>query len=164
MNNYSSETCSAHQAEQTFLRCLAIFSWILKILTVILFSSTVRRTAQEEEERRQREDDGQRATVPRRLRRVTYRHVPQNSDQLPYSTRSLLSPTVPVTSFLLWFAIAVAVSIAVGLFGVCCMCLIERYFERRRAVRASRVAARFDRDDDTAVLLTTCLDDGTPLI
>uniref|UniRef100_A0A1I7TIE1 Col_cuticle_N domain-containing protein n=1 Tax=Caenorhabditis tropicalis TaxID=1561998 RepID=A0A1I7TIE1_9PELO len=75
---------------------------------------------------------------------------------------NMMHPALPIGSVLLWFAIVLGVLLLVALFGCLFLIVIDPFIQRRRVAYAERVAARFNRDNDTAVLLSRCLDGGYP--
>ncbi|KAF1747786.1 hypothetical protein GCK72_024252 [Caenorhabditis remanei] len=55
-----------------------------------------------------------------------------------------------MANILLWFAIVLGVLTAVAVFGCLFLLVVEPFIQRRRFARAAHVAARFNRDNDTA--------------
>ncbi|EFO82379.1 hypothetical protein GCK72_024254 [Caenorhabditis remanei] len=69
--------CSLFRDDDSFRRFFAIFSWLLKIITLIVFFASVRLHDQylalHVEQREAREENGPVSNYPRRPRRVAYR-------------------------------------------------------------------------------------------
>ncbi|CCD68424.2 uncharacterized protein CELE_R160.6 [Caenorhabditis elegans] len=75
---------------------------------------------------------------------------------------TFMHPTLPIANIFLWFAVVFGVLLAVAACGCVFIILVEPCVQRRRYSRAARVAARFNSENDTAVLLSTRRDSNYP--